>query len=318
MELEAMSNEASAQGAALIINARARGAEGVLDLASRYLAEEGVALGCKTEVQEPSRLRATVRKAIQEGHAPIILGGGDGSVGAAVEALAGRDAALGLLPIGTANDFARTLGIPVDLQEACAVVGRGRVSEVDLGMANNQHYVNVATVGLGAEVARRISPAVKRVAGALAYPAAAIGALVQHQPFAATLTFPDGDYPPASYERLLQVAVGNGRFYGGGMIVSPEADISDGTLDVYALELGPARELAEVALRWRSGEFTDLDAVGHYRTRRVRLETRPELEVNLDGELCERTPALFTLHPRALRVIVPLDSGAVTPGSARP
>jgi len=147
----------------------------------------------------------------------IVLGGGDGSVSAIVEQMAHRQATLGLLPLGAANGVARTPGIPRDLDAACATIARGAVARVDLGLAGDDHYVNVVSVGLGAEVITAVSPTLKRLAGALAYPVAAARALLRYRPFAATLSFPDGDHPTTTFPRLLHVAIGNGRFYGGGM-----------------------------------------------------------------------------------------------------
>jgi diacylglycerol kinase (ATP) len=87
-----------------------------------------------------------------------VLGGGDGSVSSVAGVLAGCDAVLGVLPLGTANDFARTMGIPFELGAACATVADGVVGEADLGLARDHHYVNVASMGLGSAVAEAISP----------------------------------------------------------------------------------------------------------------------------------------------------------------
>jgi len=189
-----------------------------------------------------------VRGALDAGCDLIILGGGDGTVSAAVDLLAHRRAVLGLLPLGTANVFARTLGIPDDLEGACATIARGKVVDIDLGRADDLYYVNVASIGLGARVITRVSPWLKRVAGSLAYPVAAVRALVGFRPFAATLTFPGSDHAPATFPRLLQIGVGNGRFYDGGAVVAPDAGIDDGTLDVYAIEWAGWRGLAGLAV----------------------------------------------------------------------
>lgn len=251
------------------------------------------------------RLPEVVQEALNEGYRLIILGGGDGSVSSVVDLMAGRDAVLGLLPLGTANDFARTLEIPAGVGEACRTTARGKVVDVDLGLAGENYYVNAASVGLSVGVTRALSPWMKKRAGALAYPLAAVRAFLRHEPFSARLTFPDGDHEPAEYGRLLQVAVGNGRFYGGGMVVAPESSMDDRILDVYAIEMGRHRDLVGVARYMKSGDFIRREGVSHYQTSRVYLETGPDLPVNVDGELVARTPQLFSLAPNALRVIVP-------------
>ncbi|CAA9468267.1 MAG: Transcription regulator [contains diacylglycerol kinase catalytic domain] [uncultured Rubrobacteraceae bacterium] len=298
------------QGAALIVNARSRTGERAFEEATKLLAARGVEVGAGFPVQDPSRLAETVRSAVLAGHDPIIIGGGDGSVSSTVDFLAHHHSTLGLLPLGTANDFARTLEIPTSLEGACETIARGNVVDVDLGLAGDNYYVNVASVGLSVAATHALSPFLKKNIGPLAYPVAALKAFVQHEPFVGRLTFPDGDHASVEYGRLLQVAVGNGRFYGGGMIVAPGSGMDDGTLDVYAIVLGRTRDLFGIARYLRSGDFVKSESVDHFRTSRVVLETEPDLPVNVDGELVAHTPEEFSVAPNALRVIVPEGSTA--------
>ena len=298
------------KGAALIVNARSRTGERAFEEALERLLALGVGVGASFPVHDPARLAETVRAAVLEGHDPIILGGGDGSVSSTVDFLAHHHATLGLLPLGTANDFARTLEIPTSLAGACETIASGNVVDVDLGVAGDNYYVNVASVGLSVAATRALSPFLKKNIGPLAYPVAALKAFVQHEPFVGRLTFPDGDHAPVEYGRLLQVAVGNGRFYGGGMIVAPGSGMDDKTLDVYAIVLGRTRDLFGIARYLRSGDFVKSESVDHFRTSRVVLETEPDLPVNVDGELVAHTPEEFSVAPNALRVIVPEGSTA--------
>jgi diacylglycerol kinase (ATP) len=298
--------------AALIVNTRSRSGERTFFQALDRLQELGVTLGPTYAVRDPVRLPETVRDVLDDGsdYELLILGGGDGSVSSVVDFLAHHDVTLGLLPLGTANDFARTLGIPSDIEGACRAIASGKVVDVDLGLAGDNYYVNVASVGLGVEATRALSPWMKKSVGPLAYSAAAIKAFLKHEPFSARLTFPDGDHEPVEHERLLQVAVGNGRFYGGGMVVAPESGIDDRRLDVYAIELGRHRDLFGVARYLKSGDFIRNESVTQYRTERVRLETDPELAVNIDGEVVTRTPQDFSVAHNALKVLVPPESDA--------
>jgi diacylglycerol kinase (ATP) len=298
--------------AALIVNTRSRSGERTFFQALDRLQEMGVTLGPTYAVRDPVRLPETVRAVLDDGsgYELLILGGGDGSVSSVVDFLAHHHVTLGLLPLGTANDFARTLGIPSDIEGACRAIAGGKVVDVDLGLAGDNYYVNVASVGLGVEATRALSPWMKKSVGPLAYPAAAIKAFLKHEPFSARLTFPDDDHEPVEHERLLQVAVGNGRFYGGGMVVSPQSGIDDRRLDVYAIELGRHRDLFGVARYLKSGDFIRSEAVSQYRTERVRLETEPDLAVNIDGELVTRTPQEFSVAHNALKVLVPPESEA--------
>jgi diacylglycerol kinase (ATP) len=296
--------------AALIVNTRSRTGERTFFQALDRLQDLGVTLGPTYAVRDPVRLPETVRDVLDDGseYRLLILGGGDGSVSSVVDFLAHRDVILGLLPLGTANDFARTLGIPSDIEGACQTIASGKMVDVDLGLAGDNYYVNVASVGLGVEATRALSPWMKKSVGPLAYPAAAIKAFLSHEPFSARLTFPDGDHESVEYERLLQVAVGNGRFYGGGMVVAPESGIDDRSLDLYAIELGRHRDLIGVARYLKSGDFIGNESVTRYRTGRVQLETDPELAVNIDGEVVTRTPQDFSVAHNALKVLVPPNS----------
>jgi diacylglycerol kinase (ATP) len=296
--------------AALVVNTRSRTGERAFFRALDRLQELDVSLGVTYALRDPARLAETVREVIEDGYEFLILGGGDGSVSSVVDFLAGRDVVLGLLPLGTANDFARTLEIPEDIEGACQAIAEGKIVDVDLGLAGDNFYVNVASVGLSVEATRALSPWLKKSTGPLAYPLAAMRAFFEHEPFSARLTFPDDDNEPVEYERLLQIAVGNGRFYGGGMVVAPESGIDDRTLDIYAIELGRSRDLIGVARYLKSGDFINVESVHHFRTSRVRLETDAELQINIDGELVSQTPQEFSVARNALDVLVPQGSTA--------
>ena len=298
--------------AALIVNTRSRSGEQVFFRALDRLQELHVPLGATYAIRDPARLPETVREVLEDGsrYETLILGGGDGTVSSVVDFLAHHDVTLGLLPLGTANYFARTLGIPSDVDEACEAIANGKVVDVDLGLAGNNYYVNVASVGLGVGATQALTPWAKKNIGALAYPVAAIKAFMTHEPFSARLVFPDGDHEPVEHERLLQVAVGNGRFYGGGMVVAPGSGIDDKSLDVYAIRLGRHRDLFGAARYLKSGDFIRNESVSQYRTTRVRLETDPPLSVNIDGELVAQTPQDFSVVENALKVLVPQGSAA--------
>ena len=297
---------------ALIVNTRSRTGERTFFQALDRLQELGVPLGVTYAIRDPARLPETVREVLDDGsgYGFLILGGGDGTVSSVVDFLAHHHTVLGLLPLGTANDFARTLGIPQDIEGACKAIAEGKLVDIDLGLAGDNYYVNVASVGLGVEATRALSPWLKRSTGPLAYPAAAIRAFLKHEPFSARLTFPDGDHESVEYNRLLQIAVGNGRFYGGGMVVAPESGIDDSTLDIYAIDLGRRRNLLGIARYLKSGDFIKMEGVHHFRTSRVTLETDPEMAVNIDGEVVARTPQDFSVAQNALNVLVPQDSTA--------
>jgi diacylglycerol kinase (ATP) len=310
--VDSLTNGTDGRRAALIVNTRSRSGERTFFRALDRLQELGVMFGPTHAVRDPARLPETVRDVLEDRseYRVLILGGGDGSVSSVVDVLAHRDVTLGLLPLGTANDFARTLEMPADIEAACQTIAHGKVVDVDLGLAGDTYYVNVASTGLSVKVTQALSPELKKRIGALAYPTAAIRAFLDHEPFSARLTFPEGDHEPVECERLLQVTVGNGRFYGGGIVVAPEAGIDDRRLDVSVIELGRPRSLIGVARYLKSGDFIRMEGVHHHRTERVRLETEPELPINIDGEVMTSTPQEFSVVPNALKVLVPPESTA--------
>lgn len=296
--------------AALVVNTRSRAGAGAFDDVRHRLGELGVPLAAAYPVRDPGRIPETVSMLLADGCDLLVLGAGDGTVSSVVDFLAHRRTVLGLLPLGTANDFARTLQVPTDPLLACEVVAAGNVVDVDLGMVGDNYFVNVASVGLSVGVTRRLSERLKRHTGKLAYAIAAAASILRHRPFTARLTFPDGDHPPIDLDRLLQVAVGNGRFYGGGAVVAPDAGIDDQTLDVYAIPLRRRRDLLGIARQFRSGAFVHRADVTHVTTTRVVLETAPAEPLNIDGEVVAHTPQEFAIARNALRVLVPASSTA--------
>ena len=145
----------------------------------------------------------------------------------------------------------------------------------------------------------------KRIAGPLAYPVSTAYAFLHYEPFDATLAFPNGDHPPATLRRLLQLGVGNGHYYGGGMVVAPDANPDDGLLDVYAIELGRWRNLLSIAAALKSGEYVRRPGVHYYRTTAADVQTNKPLEITADGEVDGTTPQRFSIATAALCVLAP-------------
>ncbi|MDN4175501.1 lipid kinase [Nocardioides sp. SOB77] len=295
---------------AVVVNTASRRGAAALERSTAALAAAGLGTVRTHPVRDGAQLAATLDRVVADGPDLLVVGGGDGTVGCAAGRVAGTATTLGVLPLGTANDFARTLEIPSDLEGAVAALVGGRVVDVDLGRVDGRPFLNVASVGLSVEVTERLTPALKRRLGPAAYPVATLAAYRHHRPFSARLEFPDGDHEPLEVDDLLQVAVGNGRHYGGGNTVSPLASIDDHLLDVYAIERGRLRDHVSIARFLKDGTFVEHERVHHVTTRRVRLTTDPVRAVNLDGEVVARTPAVVEVERNALHVVVPRTSRA--------
>lgn len=297
--------EPARRGAALIVNTQARSGEEDFARVQAALRAAGVPVERAVGLRQPERLRETIREALDAGHSPIIIGGGDGSISTAADTLARQAAVLGVIPLGTANDFARTLDIPEDVEGACAVIARGNVVEVDLGRIGDRYYVNLASAGLAGEVTKVLPHWLKRLFGPFAYPLCTAYAFLHYRPFDARLTFPEGDHAPVTLRRLLQVGVGNGHYYGGGMVVAPDAQPDDGTLDVFAIESGRWRKLLSIAAALKTGEYIHRPGVHYYRTSAVGIQTSRPIEFDVDGDLDGTTPQRITTACAALRVLAP-------------
>jgi YegS/Rv2252/BmrU family lipid kinase len=305
-----MSGEHHFERAALVVNTASRAGASAYAAARERLRELGIPLADFYPVTDAARLPEVFHHVATDGNDLVIVGGGDGSLSTAVDFLADHHVTLGVLPLGTANDFARTLHIPRDVGAACDTIAHGKVVDIDLGQVGDNQFVNVAQVGLAVGVTEALSPRLKRWLGPLAYPLAAGVAYRRHQAFTAWLDFPDDDHEPLKLDDLLQVAIGNGRYYGGGYAVSPTAGIDDHTLDVYAIPVGRLRDHLDIARFLRDGSFVKHRDVVHLTTRRMRLRTEPEQRINVDGEVVAATPQEFAVRRNAIDVLIPQHSTA--------
>ncbi|HEX6112383.1 MAG TPA: lipid kinase [Geminicoccaceae bacterium] len=231
----------------------------------------------------------------------VIIGGGDGTINAAAEALVEAGLPLGILPLGTANDLARTLEIPVDPVEASLVITEGATHRIDLGRVNGKHFFNVASMGLSVHVARELGVEIKRRWGVLGYPLTLWRALGRHQSFRAEIRC-NGT---RARVRAIQISVGNGRHYGGGMTIAADAAIDDGMLDVVSVAPQGVLELAVNLPAFRWGWHERAPRLRHWRCRDIEIRTVRPLPINTDGEVTTQTPATIAVVPGAIAVYVP-------------
>ena len=242
----------------------------------------------------------------------VVLAGGDGTMNAAAPALLETGLPFAVIPLGTGNDLARTLGIPEDPAEAARVAAGDRLRAIDVGMANDVPFFNVASVGFGVDLTRALTRDAKRRWGKLGYAVAALRVLARMRPFSAAIRC--GDEVVRS--RTVHVAVGNGRHFGGGMTVSERSRIDDGTLDVFSLEVGGVWGLVRLLPALRRGDHGRWHEVRTGEGEEIEIRTRRRRAVNTDGEITTRTPVVIRVLPRAVRVFVPAPevSAAAPPG----
>ncbi|HEX2117067.1 MAG TPA: lipid kinase [Alphaproteobacteria bacterium] len=241
----------------------------------------------------------------------VIVGGGDGTMNAAAPGLVETGLPLGILPLGTANDLARTLALPLTPVEAARVILAGNTRRLDLGEVNGHLFFNVASIGFSAKLARGLTGEAKKRWGTFGYAVAAAQLLTESRPFTVYI-----DHDGSTEEvRTVQISVGNGRFYGGGMTVEDTAQPDDGRLDVYSLEVRHWTELLALLPSLRRGTHGRWKNVRAFGTTALTLRTPREHEINADGELVTTTPAYFRIRHAAVAVFIP--PGSKHPDNAR-
>lgn len=287
------------QRALLLVNRHSRRGKENLSKAIERLQGLGFDL-----VEESTADPKAISDIIQHYHQQVdlvIIGGGDGTLNAAAEGLVATRLPLGILPLGTANDLAHTLDIPRALPKACDVIAAGRLQAIDLGWVNGKHYFNVASLGLSVRITQQLSNEVKRRWGVLAYAITAIRVIIHSRPFAAEIRM-NGQ---SRSVRTVQIAIGNGRHYGGGLTVAADAAIDDQRLDLYSLEIQHWWQMIPLLPGMRTGNYLSWSFMKTQRGQEAEIITRRPYPINTDGEITTTTPARFRVIPQAISVFVP-------------
>jgi YegS/Rv2252/BmrU family lipid kinase len=288
----------SLKQALLVINRKSRSGQTDLSAGLDLLKDRGLTVK-EAVVDQPESIPELIRQH-REKVDRIIVAGGDGTLNAAAEAMIEIGLPLGILPIGTANDLARTLGIPTELPEACAVIAEGYTHAIDVGWVNGVYYFNVAHIGLGVQVTHQLSAEVKARWGILGYLHGIFKAFQENRAFRAHITFDNRHRRTKSIE----IAIGNGRHYGGGMTIAEEATIYDHQLYLYSLKPLSLWKLITLAPALRSGRYAGQDGVELLKAQEITIRTRKPMSIDTDGELRTHTPAHFRVIPAALSVYV--------------
>lgn len=286
----------------LAVNVHARKGGDARDRAATALRERGHEVIVADTRQATDLERAIVA---QRGRIDVAaIGGGDGTLISAIGGLRTVGVPLLILPLGTINELARTLAIPVDIGAACGLLDTGQTRAIDVGRVNGFWFFNEASIGLSTHVAREQTGAVKSRWGMLAIPLATVRAWRSLRPYHLDVELETGGH---AYFRTMQLTVANSYRF-GGIVENTEARIDDGTLDLYSINLRrwwhPFEILGAVAVK----RFPDAHGVQTLRGRRFVVRGRHVHNVFADGEPATKTPAEFIVVPQAISVYVPADS----------
>ncbi len=286
------------QKALLLVNRHARRGKTALAEAIDLLKNLDLVL-IEESTNHPRQLSNLIRS-YQDQVDLVIIGGGDGTLNAAIDGLIETKLPLGILPLGTANDLARTLGIPTSLPEACQVIAKGQVKQIDVGRVNDKYFFNVASLGLSVQITQNLTKEAKRRWGVLAYAATTLRVIWQSRPFRAEILLAG----ETLRVRTIQIAIGNGRHYGGGMVVAEDAAIDDQRLDLYSLETKQWWQILALLPTMRQGNHAMLPGVRVLQGQEITINTPRPRPINTDGEITTHTPAKFSVIPKALAVFV--------------
>jgi YegS/Rv2252/BmrU family lipid kinase len=290
--------------AILIVNAMSRTGAEAFDEVQSKLTAAGVELAEAHAIQDPDKMEPAIRDAIAR--APmVIVGGGDGSLSTNIRLFVGRDTVFAVVPLGTANSFAGTLGIPKDIDGAIDVIANGTRKRIDLGRIDGDYFVNAAAMGLSPMIAETVPHKLKRHLGMLGYVIWASWCALRFRPFQVTVEHEDG-----RRARLwaTEVRIANGTHHGGVELVESQ-ELDSGEIVIQAVTgksiWGLAWSWLATILKLRARHGTTPE----FRGRSMKLYTRPRLKISVDGEISARTPVTVSVAGGAIEVAAPWTEG---------
>lgn len=251
-------------------------------------------------------------KAVKGGYEKIIAVGGDGTLHEVVQGLfedeemINPDVIVGTLPSGTGIDFARTLKIAGDADEAMVRLRGGKFKKIDLGLVHFsdhngmdgvRYLINMADVGLGGEVAERANNSPKVLGGFATYLFSSVISFASYKPKNVRIVLDD----EVLEETVTSIFVANGKYFGGGMFIAPPAELDDGWFDVIIVKGLSKWDVLSFAPRLYSGKLLTLPGVKHFRAKNIAVGSEEKILINLDGEQPGTTPVKFTILPGALK-----------------
>lgn len=286
------------QGGVVIYNPTAGRGQGaiLLDKAKKYLGSDF------RWIPTTHSGHATELAKEYAGKVPTIVAfGGDGTVGDVARGLYGTDTNLGVIPAGTGNDFARNLGIPLDLEQACLAINGGTIRFVDVGTLKGSIFVNNMGIGFDSHVMKTMNSSVKFIRGKPAFFLAILKSIFVYKPFTLTVETEDGK---RDFKDTLLLSVLNGRMYAAGMLAAPQAEVDDGRMDIMVIaNIRPLARLGLLMLVQRGHHIND-PRVTMLQARHIKVSAIPIQELNIDGEVRGNTPCDINVIGRSLRVLI--------------
>lgn len=248
---------------------------------------------------------AMARAAVSDGCQVIIAAGGDGTLNEVINGIAARldHVQLGLIPLGTGNDFAKMLDLPSSVEDCIELIRAGHTRAIDLVRVTTEdvrYFINVSAGGFSGAVGEKLTPDIKQSWGPLAYLRCAAEALPDLRAYRTEIMLDDSSTIVLD---LYNVVIANGRYVAGGTPIAPEAAIDDGLLDIILIPQNPAGSVALVAAQIAMGKHLTSDGVVFRRAAKLSVKSEPGMWFNVDGELVSNHPATFEVMPQAIRFL---------------
>ncbi|MBK7621844.1 MAG: YegS/Rv2252/BmrU family lipid kinase [Kineosporiaceae bacterium] len=298
----------------LLINVRSRRGAAQHRAARRALEAGGWSIDAEHLISDPAgQLPALLPRLAAEQPDLLVVGSGDGTVSHVVHHLAHSPTVLGYLPLGTTNNFGRSLGLPLKLSGAVDVINQGRVADIDLGRVDDRYFANLVSIGISGEVAGRTPHQLKRRIGRPAYALTGARTLVRHQPFTAEVRSGTTTWRVRTH----QLNVANGSMH-AGTAISADASLDDGLLMAYTLGGRSRFSTVRATVRQVLTPRHPSEHKGFLLGGDFTVSTDRPLPVDVDGEIVGTTPIEIQVVPQALHVMVPWPPGAPGPNGATP
>ncbi len=277
-------------------------------LAQEQLAEQLQRLPGLTiaETKQPGDGRRLAAQAVRDGYDLVVAAGGDGSINEVLNGLAEdfSGTTFGILPLGTANDFARTINVPADVPTAVDILLAGHTEQVDVirySGDETRYFINVSAGGFSGLVNEALTDEMKQTWGPLSYLRGAAAALPNLTDYRTFIAFDDG---PEEKLHLYNIVVANARHVAGGIPIAPVAELNDGLADIVIVPVASLLELAVLGSQILLGGHLSSDLILFRQVRKISVRSEPGIWFNVDGELIGNSPARFEVVPRALKLIV--------------
>ena len=293
--------------AALVVNAKSRKGRALFKRTCAVVGDLPFPVEAHA-VEDPAQLDRTVRKALAKKPDLVILGGGDGTISGLVDLLVGQDVIMGVLPFGTANSFARTLGIPLDIEGAVKVLATGAPRRIDLGMIDDDYFANCAAMGISPQIAETVPHGLKKVLGRIGYLGWAALQFARFKPF----TLIVGEGADEQRLRVVEVRISNGPYHGGTWMVD-EASVNSGSIVVQAVRGKVKRRLVTNWIATFTGSDARHDDTISFSGESLRIATEPPLPISIDGEVLAHTPVTARIAAGVIRVMAPVEPPARPP-----